>query len=439
MPLLPRGLVYARTTRSLTLAVLILIACSGSAAAPVVAVPAGPILDQVRALLQRDEGKWIAVRRDLHRHPELSGNEVRTASVVARELRSLGIEVRTGVGGHGVVALLRGARPGPLIAYRADMDAVPSTAPDPVDFGSLTSGVRHICGHDIHTTIGLALATVLHAVRDSMAGNVLFLFQPAEERATGARAMLADGAFAPLRPAAIYGLHTSPYEVGRLGTTPGPMMAGRDRFDVTATGGGDLAAATSAITQAITSLSTVDASQLSAPQDPNFVFVQLNAPQASATNVRLQGTISVASASSRARAQQLIENGLQRLVPAGVTVAAGYEPRWIAGVTNDSGLTASAAAAVRATLGDNSLASLTSIPGPFSEDFGSFQEQVPGVFFFLGVANAARGWNGQPHSPDYVADERSIATGALAMAGVLLDRLSSGPSRGILPRLNSRP
>jgi len=102
----------------------------------------------------------IEVRRDLHRHPEVSGEEERTAGVVARRLEALGLEVRTGVGGHGVVGLLRGAKDGPLLAFRADMDAVPSTAPDPVEFRSVNEGVRHICGHDIHTTIGLALAEV---------------------------------------------------------------------------------------------------------------------------------------------------------------------------------------------------------------------------------------------------------------------------------------
>ena len=145
--------------RQLAVGALLLIACRDSTSLPPVPVAPGPVMDQVRAVLTRDEGKWIAFRRDLHRHPELSGMEVRTAQLVAIELRRLGLEVRTGVGGHGVVAILRGARPGPLIAYRADMDAVPTSAADPVDFPSLNAGIRHICGHDIHTTIAVALAS----------------------------------------------------------------------------------------------------------------------------------------------------------------------------------------------------------------------------------------------------------------------------------------
>jgi metal-dependent amidase/aminoacylase/carboxypeptidase family protein len=380
-------------------------------------------MDQVRAVLARDEQKWIDFRRDLHRHPELSGAEARTSERVAAELRHLGLEVRTSVGGYGVVGILRGARPGPLIAYRADMDAVSSSAADPVDFPSLTPGVRHICGHDIHTTVALALATALRQVRDSLAGSVMFVFQPAEERATGANAMLADGVFASGKPNEIYGMHTSPYEQGRVGTAPGPLMAGRDRFDVRLSGSGDLAAAASAVAQKIDALGTIDISQIAVSQPPDFVLIQRNPSETSAGQIRLTGMVTVASATSRARVQGAILSGLSSAVPSGVNVAATYEAKWIAGVTNDSSLTAAATAAMRSALGDPAVATVTLIPPRFSEDFGSFQERVPGVFVFLGVANAARGWNGYPHDPAYVADERAITVGAIAMAAVITNRL----------------
>ena len=238
----------------------------------------GPVSQQIDAILAREEAALIATRRDFHQHPELSGQEARTASIVAGALRRLGLEVRTDVGGHGVVALLRFGRPGPLIAYRADMDAVPTSAPDPVDFRSLAPGVRHICGHDLHTTIGLALATALSHVRDSLAGSVLFVFQPAEERATGARAMLADGVFAGGLPGAIYGLHTSAYETGRLAVTAGPMMAGRDRFEVVLSGAGDLNAAANDVVQRLRALGTIDASQIGVSQPPDFVLMQVSPP-----------------------------------------------------------------------------------------------------------------------------------------------------------------
>lgn len=187
-----------------------------------------PLFARVAAEAARIEPEIVALRRDLHRHPELSGAESRTAALVAEPLRALGFAVRTGVGGHGVVARLTGGRPGPLVAVRADMDAFPSTAPDPVsEIASTTPGVRHICGHDLHTAVALGTARALASVREDLAGSVLFLFQPSEERATGARAMLNAGAFEDGVPAAVFAFHTAPLEVGEIGTKPGVMLGAR--------------------------------------------------------------------------------------------------------------------------------------------------------------------------------------------------------------------
>ncbi|HEX7879853.1 MAG TPA: M20/M25/M40 family metallo-hydrolase, partial [Candidatus Eisenbacteria bacterium] len=156
----------------------------------------GPALDpalllpRVEARLAAIEPTMIEVRHDIHRHPELSGQESRTAGLVADRLREAGFDVRTGVGGHGVVARLTAPRPGRSVGVRADMDAVRSNAHDPADFRSETPGVRHICGHDIHTTTALAAALALAAVQTDLAGSVVFYFQPAEENVTGAWAML---------------------------------------------------------------------------------------------------------------------------------------------------------------------------------------------------------------------------------------------------------
>ena len=212
----------------------------------------------------RDE--LIEIRRDIHRHPEVSGREERTAGVVAGRLRALGLEVQTDVGGHGVVALLRGALPGPIVAFRADMDAVTSREPDPVDFASSVEGVRHICGHDIHTTVGLALAEGMTAIRDELAGSVMFIFQPAEENATGARAMLEDGVFDGLLPDAIFAYHTAPLEVGQVGTKGGVLLAGRDRIEVTLSGRSDLSDAADEAVRLIRETSTIDPSTTSTPE-----------------------------------------------------------------------------------------------------------------------------------------------------------------------------
>jgi metal-dependent amidase/aminoacylase/carboxypeptidase family protein len=178
---------------------------------------------RVSAYVDSQAAALITLRRDLHRHPELSGQELRTSGIVAERLKALGLQVRTRVGGLGVVGTLIGRRPGPLVAYRADMDAVRSHERDPVEFRSVVEGVRHICGHDVHVTIGLGLAAALASLRADLPGRVMFIFQPSEERATGAQAMLDAGLFNE-RPSAIFGLHTAPLAVGRVASKAGQMM-----------------------------------------------------------------------------------------------------------------------------------------------------------------------------------------------------------------------
>jgi metal-dependent amidase/aminoacylase/carboxypeptidase family protein len=302
-----------------------LLLCSIVTAPIARAQPPSFLTERLGAFLTHHADAFVALRRDFHQHPELSGAEVRTARIVAERLRALGLDVRTGVGGHGVVGILTGGRPGPLVAYRADMDAVRSAAPDLVSYPSTVPGVRHICGHDLHVTIGLALASALAHLRADVPGRVMFIFQPAEERATGAQAMLADGLFAREKPAAIYGLHTAPHQVGRLSLKPGVMML------------------------------------------PN---------------------------------------------------AAGAP-----GATNDPALTAEAKGALVGALGASAVIDLPAPPERFSEDFGWFQQQVPGVFFFLGASNESAGIVAAPHSPEFRIDEEAIRVGVRAMAAVLLDRL----------------
>lgn len=384
---------------------------------------------QVASLLARSEPEWIALRRDLHQHPELSGAETRTAGIVAARLRALGLEVRTEVGGHGVVALLRGGRPGPVVAYRADMDAVSDPSPDPVEFASLTPGVRHICGHDLHTTIGLAIAAALAAVRSEIAGSVLFIFQPAEERATGARAMLADGVFGDLRPVAIYALHTAPMEVGRLATAPGPTMAARDRLQVTIRGAGDQAAAERSVRQLLEAATTVSPSALFAPTDTSFVMIQPFGARTAEGVTTLRAAVTLASHAVREALRTRLTRELAALSRNGVEVALEYDAATIAGVTNDAALVRRGNAAIAQAFGDTIVGPVRTILPAFSEDFGSFQAQVPGVMWFLGVSNAARGTVGMPHAPNYVADEGAILVGARAMSAVLLERLSPS-SRG---------
>jgi amidohydrolase len=383
------------------------------------------LLASVDLRLGELRSELIEVRRDIHRHPEVSGREERTAGVVAARLRALGLEVRTGVGGHGVVAILRGGRPGPMAAFRADMDAVASRDPDPVAFASVVDGVRHICGHDIHTTVGLALAEGLAVIRADLPGSVMFIFQPAEENATGARAMIEDGVFENQRPDAIFAYHTAPLEIGQVGTKSGTLLAGRDQLTVTLSGDGELSGVAAGMVDAIRGTSTVEPATPSARGDfaVTQVFASRAADDESGWVIRGQATTSSLAASGRVETS--IRESLAELARDGIDASLDYRARVIAGVQNDPSLEEASRAPLRSVLGDSGVLVLETVPTQFSEDFGSFQEQVPGVMYYLGVSNAAEGWVGLPHSPGYVADEESIAIGALAMTAVILDFLRS--------------
>jgi amidohydrolase len=380
---------------------------------------------KVTEQLTLKEAELIALRRDLHQHPELSGAEERTAVVVAERLQTLGFEVRTGVGGFGVVGILHGARPGPTVAYRADMDAVRSNAPDPVEFRSLTPGVRHICGHDVHVAVGIAIAEGLAAVRDELAGSVMLVFQPAEENATGARAMLADDVFGSAKPEAIYAVHTAPPPVGQLGTKTGGMMAGRDVVQVVVSGSGNLDAAADSVRTLINGVSNISQQEAVQYAPDDFLLAQAFSGRAMGGGDRrlVQAQVTTANPDVRAYAKTTILDRLENLRLEGVAIEPTYRDRVMAGVTNDSSLVTRANTNIRSVLGDEAVLQLEGVPPAFSEDFGSFQDEVPGVMYFLGVSNPATGTVGMPHSPDYVADEGAILVGAKAMTAVLLDWL----------------
>jgi metal-dependent amidase/aminoacylase/carboxypeptidase family protein len=379
---------------------------------------------RVAASLRALEPRLIAFRRDLHRHPELSGAERRTSERIAAALRAAGIETRTGIGGYGVVGIVRGAQPGPVVAYRADIDAFPSDAPDPVTFRSTTPGVRHICGHDVHTAIGIGLATAFAQQRRQLAGTIVFVFQPAEERATGAHAMLDAGLFGDLTPVAIYGLHTAPLPVGEMAVTSGDMMSGYDDYRVTIrhTDAGERQRIATLVRDRITALGTVPPDAIFAPTAPDFAVVPPPSLADSGGITIVSGRLTTTSL--RRPALQREMQALSALSAGQTTVSAQYTAKAIAGVFNDATLTERATAAASQALGAGHVQPVPTIIPAFSEDFGAYQDRLPGVFFFLGVANPSKGIVGMPHLPDYVADERAILSGARAMAAVLLDRLS---------------
>ena len=197
------------------------------------------MIEDIAALASEIEPQLIEARRWFHQHPELSNREEQTGAEIARRLEEMGYEPRTGVAHHGVVAVLEGALPGPVVAWRSDIDALPIEEEVDVPYRSTNAGVMHACGHDLHTTVGLGAADVLMRLKDRLHGTVVFIFQPAEEGPPpgedgGAKMMIDEGALESPPVEAIFGLHVMPtFEAGRIGVRPGGLMAASDRFKLT--------------------------------------------------------------------------------------------------------------------------------------------------------------------------------------------------------------
>ena len=391
---------------------------------------AAPPIEPMAAHLDGVLGDLIELRRDLHRHPELSGQEERTAKVVAERLAKLGLEVTTGVGGHGVVAILRGGEPGGVVGFRADMDATATTMPDPVDeIASTVPGARHICGHDVHVAVGVGVAEALAAVREELPGTVKFLFQPAEESATGAKAMVADGALEAPTPEAIFTVHTYPLPVGQVGAVEGVTLVGRDRASVRIEGEGDREAAAQAVARELGAVTTLELPQtieeLSVMALPSEEFALVQVLEGGPEGVLAQ--VTVRSDVSREQAKEDIERRLAGLDFEGLSFALEYQPRMIAGVYSDPELVRASHDPIRSALGEQGLiANAPPAPPLFSEDFGSFLVDIPGAMFWLGVANPEKGISGMPHAPDHAVDEAAIEVGVKAMAAVVWDFLERG-------------
>lgn len=405
----------------------LLAACAGpTTSAERAPVSTAALMARVVDRLDAERTELIELRRDIHRNPELSNEEERTANLVATRLEALGFEVRRNVGGHGVVGILRGARPGRTVAFRADMDAVMDSSHDSVEFRSLRPGVRHICGHDIHTTIGIALAQSLAAIRDELPGVVVLYFQPAEEAGTGAQAMIADGAMDAPRPDAVFGLHTAPYEIGVFATSESVLMVSRDRTSISVSGD-DAQAIVQDVIGRLSALSSAEALQ---PQPAGLDWVNVNAWPVEGTQAGSAEAIAVfnlATAGARANMQQAVDNVVAeaRRANPNAQIEARYEANWMPGIQNNAALTRRAVASMRAELGDSAVIYETTLIPAVSEDFGHMQAVSPGAYFFIGVSNRERGWVGMPHTPSYVADEESIFIGARAMARVMLDAMQS--------------
>ena len=372
------------------------------------------------------EPELTQVRRDLHRRPELSGREQDTAALVAARLRALGLDVQTQVGGHGVVAVVPGARPGPTVALRADMDALPIQEEGEPAYRSEREGVMHACGHDGHTTMLLGAAHALVLARDRMAGDVRLLFQPSEETGAGAAALCAAGVMDGV--SSVFALHAwPPLPVGQVGLRAGAMTASADTFEITIQGRGAHAAyphlsvdpiVTGA--QIILALQTAVSREIDPVQPVVLTVAQFHAgtaPNVIADTARLTGTVRTHSHDVRAAMPDRL-----RRIAEGVCAAmrAACEVRFSEGtppVVNDPQATSLAASSAGAALGPENVITLPQA-SMGAEDFAHYLAHAPGALLRVGLGNPT-----PLHAPTFDFTDAALTVGVRALVSIALHSL----------------
>jgi amidohydrolase len=389
------------------------------------------LLKEIQAMARALAAELVARRREFHQHPELSHQEERTARLVADYLSNLGLTVKTGLAGHGVLGVLQGARPGRAVAWRADMDALPIAEKVKVPWRSQEEGVMHACGHDFHMAIALGAARLLSQIKDRLAGEFRFIFQPAEEGPplgdSGAKGMVAAGVLDNPRVAAVCALHVAPnLEMGHLRYGPGVVMAGADRVILTVTGksahgatphrGVDPILVTA---QVLNHLQGFLAQQID-PRSPKILtFGRIqggNRFNILADQVILEGSLRYLKDSVRQEVIRGLRRRFEGLSQAtGATVTLTVEPLYPI-LKNNPELAAQAVLVFQTLLGPQRLKLLH--PAMGSEDFPYFAARAPGFYFFLGVRTP--GSRAQAlHSPHFNPDEGALPYGLMAAAGLL--------------------
>jgi len=381
----------------------------------------------------------VALRRDIHAHPELSLTEKRTAALVADRFKALGLEVRTGIGGTGVLGVLRGGKPGPVVGYRADMDALPVTEETGLAFASKERasldgrevGVMHACGHDVHTSLLLGVATVLTRLKKDITGTILFVAQPAEEMGDGARLMLEDGLFKDIKPTAMFALHVDDSApAGVFKYVPGYVMANADTFSLTVFSEGCHGANPHLCpdpivvgAQVVVALQVMISRQIDVHHDTVITVGSFHAGSASniiPQRADLKATVRTYGDDQR----RLVREKIERTI-AGLCQAAGarYEFDYAYGLPatyNDPELTKRAAAVAERVLGKANV--VEGQPGMIAEDFSYYGREVPAALLRLGTQ--PKGSTATLHSPYFMVDEDAIPVGIRVMSAILLDALT---------------
>jgi metal-dependent amidase/aminoacylase/carboxypeptidase family protein len=367
----------------------------------------------------------VKIRRDIHQHPELSGQEKKTSKLVSEYLLSHGFEVKTNIGGYGVLGILKTKQSGPILAWRADMDALPDSSPDPVEFRSRISGVRHTCGHDVHTTVALGIANVFSSLKHKIKGTVIFIFQPSEENFQGAKRMIKDGFLDMVKPDAIFALHVVPMPVGVVAAKAEEMFAYRfSQIEVKFNNIKEMDHSEVRIEVAcmIQDLDTHPATNIfNIKLDDQNVGVF--SPQSALKNYfKLIGDIMARKdkedlvflyrvlCSSKKLFNEKMETLKKNLLSGKwKTIFNNITHRHIQPVVyNDHELFKKSVPAIQSVYGRKSVLPLYGVVPMFNDDFALFQQKIPGVYFFLGASNLDQGIVSMPHTPDFQVDETSI-------------------------------
>lgn len=389
----------------------------------------------------------VALRRDFHKHPEIAEEESRTAQKITDYLLSLGLEVKTNVGGHGVVGILHGSKKGKKVAWRADIDALASNLPDVVDFQSENEGVRHICGHDVHATVALGMANVLSKQRAHFAGTVYFIFQPSEENWKGARAMMDDGLFSIINPDEIYAAHISPMPAGLVASKPGYLYADYKQVNVTFKTGIEEEQLIADVKEIISNLQNVseesefwDTKNLMDPNigigNPKTIFKNYITVEdkflvsKEDEQITISGFVSASNEQLIHNIPDILKNKIEESTYSESLLSIDYASKSFAysndrgNVNNNKQLVTESIQSIAKEYGPSSAIQLYGvIPDGRGDDFAYFQKDIPGVYFFLGGSNFEKGVIAMPHSPNFAVDETCIQTGVNYFSSMIIEQL----------------
>ena len=402
---------------------------------------------RIQKAVKKHTAAILELRHQIHQYPELGNREFKTAELVANHLRSLGMEVQTGVAHTGVIGLLKGGKSGPVVAVRADMDALPVTEDTDLPFKSTVRttylgndvGVMHACGHDIHTSVQLGVASVLTSMKKDIPGTVKFIFQPAEEGAPpgeegGADLMVRENTMEDPRPVAVFGLHAlASMEVGTIGYTSGPSFAAVDHFIAKVKGkqahGAHPDESVDPVVMAsevVTALQTIRSRSLN-PLEPSVVTVGIirggQRFNIIPSEVHLEGTVRTYSKEAR----DGVENRMNEILK-GISSAYGgsYEldyDRGTPATINDPKLTAQVVPSLQRAIGEENVLEIPPTMG--GEDFAYFANVVPGFYYRLGMVKPGT-VSGGHHTPTFRADDSCIPIGMKAMSTLIIDFMKSG-------------